>query len=480
MRSLFIKPALNLKGEVILPGDKSIAHRCIIISAITHGKTTIKNFPINQDCLFTLRAFKKLGISISLTSNAVTVLGKGLHGLKKPKTPIFVGDSGTTLRLILGILAAQNFEVTLITGRSLAHRPMLRVIAPLRLMGAQIKAKVKSKKEKVEEYPPIKIRGGKLRPITYTMPVASAQVKSAILLAALYAEGTTRVIEPVPTRDHTERMLNLFRADIKTLPESSTVSSLQYKTQMKEIIIKGNKDLVSPKTIFIPGDISSASFFIVLATILPNSKITIRNINLNPSRIGIIRVLKRMGADIKVTKSLPRLKGDPERSQGSCWGQASHPAWPAGRQVSVGEPMGDLIVKSSKLKGTLITKEEVPSLIDEIPILMVAACCAKGSSIFEAVGELRVKETDRISSMSENLRKMGARVEIIKMDKSEKIVIKGTKVLRGARVKSFGDHRTAMSMVVAALNAKGRTRINDIACINKSFPDFMRILNTLK
>jgi len=306
------------------------------------------------------------------------------------------------------------------------------------------------------------------------MPVASAQVKSAILLAGLYAKGITRVIEPIRTRDHTERMLRLFKADIKVKHLPSSTEATQSKGGLRrvvrrsldgggqnKIVIKGNRELVSPKEVYIPGDISSGSFFIVLAAILPNSQIVIRNASINPSRMGIIRVLKRMGANIKINPST-KLRVDGERS----------------RTIKNYEPMGDIMVKSSSLKGATVKKEEIPSLIDELPILMVAACNAKGKSIFEGVSELRVKETDRIKSMSENLKKMGADIEVVKINSREKIIIKGAKELRGTRVRSFGDHRTAMCMVVAGLKAKGRTLIDDIACIHKSFPDILSILRT--
>jgi len=439
MRFFSVKHASCVKGEILLLGDKSIACRSIIISAISCGKTTVENFPPNKDCLSTIKTFKNLGIKITQNQKVktITVFGNGLCGLKKPKGPIFVGDSGTTLRLTLGVLAGQNFAVTLTTGKSLSGRPMLRVTAPLRMMGAEVIAKRKAQNVKLEEYPPIRIRGSSLKPITYRMPVASAQVKSAILLAGLYAKGKTCVIEPVKTRDHTERMLRLFKTGIKVNENA--------------IVIKGKKELVSPGRIFIPGDISSAGFFMVLGTILPNSRILIKDINLNPSRIGIIKVLKRMGSDIQVL----------------------------GNSAVGFEPIGDIIIKSSKLKSTIIKKKEIPSLIDELPILMVAACFAKGESVFEGVGELRIKETDRIRSMSENLKKMGADIRVLKTLKSEKIIIQGGRTIMGATVKSFGDHRTAMSMVVAGLAARGKTQIDNITCINKSFPNFLSLLKTI-
>ncbi|MDD4981040.1 MAG: 3-phosphoshikimate 1-carboxyvinyltransferase [Candidatus Omnitrophica bacterium] len=450
MKFFLVKPALRLRGKIVLLGDKSIACRSIIISAISNGKTVIKNFPANKDCLYALRALRKLGVRIKedakdKNAGRVTVFGKGLEGLKKPKGPIFIGDSGTTLRLTLGILAGQNFSVTLTAGRGLSQRPMLRVSAPLRMMGAEISARRipntqhPTPNTKFEEYPPIRIKGGDIQPITYKMPLASAQVKSAILLAGLYAKGVTRVIENVKTRDHTERMLRLFRAGIKV--------------KQNTIVIKERRELVSPAEIFIPGDISSASFFIVSAALVPGSEVLIKNVGLNPTRTGVIKVLKRMGAKIQV---------------------------PGARcQVPGFEPMGNLIVKSSQLKGTIVKEKEIPSLIDELPILMVAACYARGKTVFEGVGELRVKETDRIRSMSANLIKMGARIRVIKKDKSEDLIVYGVRELKGASVKSYADHRTAMSMVVAALRARGVTRIDDVACINKSFPNFLTLLKAL-
>lgn len=426
MKPFVVKNISRLTGSLNLPGDKSIAHRAIIISAISRGSTKIHNFPYNEDCLATISIFKKLGIKISKTKKGIVVVyGKGLKGLKKPKGPIFINESGTTLRLLLGVLAGQGFKVKIKTGRSLSRRPMKRVIEPLRKMGAQIK------------YPPIEIKGGDLRGITYKLPVASAQVKSALLLAGLFAKGKTGIIEPVATRDHTERMLYLFKADIETSKNT--------------IVIKGGKQLVSPGAIKIPADISSASFFIVLAACLAQAKLTIKNVSLNPSRLGVINVLKRMGASIKITNFRSRAVNS--------------------------EPSGDLTVVSSKLKGTTINKSEIPSLIDELPILMVAACFAKGTTIIKAAGELRVKETDRIRSMEANLKKMGADIKVVKRNGREDVIIKGPKQLKGSNVNSYRDHRSAMSMIVAGFLASGNSRIDDVSCISKSFPGF---LSTLK
>ena len=444
MKSFPIKGALRLKGEVTLLGDKSLAHRAALLSALTIGITTIENFPENEDCLTTIRTLRRLGIrAVKVIRKkgpaAIRVFGKGLFGLRKPKGCIFVRESGTTFRLLLGVLAGQNFTVTLKAGKSLSQRPMLRVISPLRLMGALVDGRLSTVGGRADEYPPVTIQGGNLMGITYALPVASAQVKSAILLAGLYAKGATTIIEPLKTRDHTERMLEWLGADIKV--------------KGTRITLTGNKGLVSPGTLYVPGDISSAAFFMAAASIIAGSSVVIKNVGLNPTRTGVIKVLKRMGAVIKV-------RGPGSRVPGS-------------------EPLGDLVVKAGVLKGTTVRKKEIPSLIDELPILMVAASKARGKTVFEGVEELRVKETDRVRSMSSNLKKMGADIQIVKTGLSERIVVNGSQTLRGARVKSFGDHRTAMSMAVAGLAAEGTTEIDDIACINKSFPNFLELLNRL-
>jgi 3-phosphoshikimate 1-carboxyvinyltransferase len=440
MRPFLIRGACGLKGEIKLPGDKSIAHRAAIISSLAPGKTVISNFPANQDCLSTLKVLRKLGVKIIRNSTGtITVFGKGLYGLAGPKSPVFIGESGTTCRLVLGVLAAQNFNTKLIAAKSLSGRPMLRVNMPLRLMGAKITARTNPLTSKKEEYLPIVICGGSLKAITYKMPLPSAQVKSAILLAGLYACGRTTVIEKISTRDHTERMLKAFKADIKVKKDN--------------IVIKGGGALISPGRIYIPGDISSASFFITAAAILPNSRVLIRNVGLNPSRTGIINVLKRMGADIRLSARRSPITGK--------------------------EPMGDVIVKSSSLRGTVVKRQEIPSLIDELPVLMVAACLAKGKTVFEGAAELRVKETDRIRSMQENLTSMGAHIKVERTAGCENIVIEGAKKLKGAKVRSFSDHRTAMSMVIAGLTASGITSVDNLDCINKSFPDFLSLLKPL-
>ncbi len=415
-------------GLVSLAGDKSIAHRAIMISSLCAGKTELHNFPIHQDSLATINVFRKLGVNISQQGAKVQVCGKGLNGLLKPKQPIFVNNSGTTMRLAAGILAAQDFESTLVAGDSLSLRPMKRVNMPLRLMGADISARQAGD----EEYAPLVIRGRKLKGITYTLPVASAQVKSALLLAGLCAEGLTQVIEPFSTRDHTERMLKLFKVRIKV--------------GENKISLAGKQKLVSPEKIFIPGDISSAAFFMVWAAAMPGARIRIEKVSLNPTRNRMISLLQEMQADIKVIKSVCNVDS---------------------------EPMGDILVKGGKLKGVEVNREDIPLVVDELPILMVAASLATGKTIFRGVGELRVKETDRINSMVENLRKMGAEIQVDKTGEDEDILIDGSGKLSGASVKSFSDHRTAMSMIVAGLSASGRTSIDDVSCIKKSFPEFI-------
>lgn len=436
MKPFLIKNRSIPCGKIILPGDKSIAHRALILSALSCGKTTLKNFPIHDDSLATLKVLSALGVKIICKENQVLIFGRANQGLVEPRKPVFVNNSGTTLRLLLGVLAGQNFETKILAGKYLTARPMARVNAPLRLMGAEITARTKSN----EEYAPIVIRGGNLKGIVYRLPVASAQVKSAILLAGLFAKGKTCVIERIKTRDHTERMLRIFGADIIV--------------NKNRITLNPNSNLVSPGKIYIPGDISSAAFFMVLAAIIPKSKITVNKVSLNPTRDGIIRVLKRMQARIKISP----IKG---------------------AKLQSFEPIGNLTVTSSRLKGTVINPYEIPSLIDELPILMVTACFAQGTTVIKGAGELRVKETDRINSMVKNLRSMGADISVSKAGSQENIIIKGKGGLFGASLKSFGDHRTAMSMVVAAMAAEGQSRLDDINCVSKSFPGFLATLNSL-
>ncbi len=447
MKPLVIKPVNAVRGIVAFTGDKSIAHRAVILSALSQGLTTIENFPANKDCIYTVSALSSYGVKIksSLTDKRKSILklivnGNGLYGLKPPKKKIFVGASGTTLRLLVGLASGQKFSSHFYTDSSLARRPMRRITEPLRLMGAIIKSQVTSHKSQVEEYPPLSVFPASLKGIKYTLPVASAQVKSAILLAGLYASGEIKIIEKEPTRDHTERMFKFFRAELHC--------------HGKNIRFKARKVLVSPGRIYVPGDISSAAFFLVMATLLKRSRLVIKKVSLNPTRIGIIDVLKRMGANIKINLSKDK--------------------------VSAFEPMGDIIISSSVLRAVRIQKEQIPALVDELPILMVAASLSKGKSVFEGVNELRVKETDRIKSMVEGLRRMGADISVRKSFDKEIIEINGINCLHAANLKSYGDHRTAMSLVVAAMLAVGVSKIDDISCVNKSFPNFLKTIIDLR
>lgn len=417
-----------------------------MLTAVSRGAARIRNIPDNLDCRATLRVLSALGVPMRVRkqspvagSLSVLVRGVGLNGFKTPRHAVSVGDSGTTLRLCLGLVAGQKVKVRFSAGRSLAGRPMKRVTGPLRLMGAHIQVSRKKGKPPTEEYAPLVITGGSLTGIRYRPAVASAQVKSAVLLAALNASGRTTVSEAVPTRDHTERLLRSFGADIRRTPGSVTV--------------RGGRELCPPGSFTIPGDISSAAFFMVLASLLADASITLKDVSLNPSRTGVITVLKRMGGHISVR--------------------------PRARQGSAEEPRGDILVRSAALRATTVGRREIPSLIDEIPILMVAACFAKGTTRFTHVNELRVKETDRIASMTRNLTLMGARITSRRSGSSEVLSITGTGALAGRAVKSYADHRTAMSMVVAGLAACGQTRLDDSGCIEKSFPGFLQCLKKL-
>ncbi|HPT06865.1 MAG TPA: 3-phosphoshikimate 1-carboxyvinyltransferase [Candidatus Omnitrophota bacterium] len=436
-------PLRHARGSIEFLGDKSIAHRAVIVSALSDSKTTLTNFPASKDCCATIAALQQLGVPISVRKNSgnrctVKVCGVGLYGLMPSRKPITIQESGTTFRLLAGVLAGQPFCSTLAAGPLLSKRPMKRITLPLRAMGASIQG-VETLKKKSEEFPPLAIRGASLRGITYRLPVASAQVQSAILLAGLFAHGKTSVIGPPTMRDHTARMLRLFGVSVKSA--DSVVS------------LRGADKLISPGHIVIPGDISSAAFFIVLASIVPGSHLVLRNVSLNPTRIGIISVLKRMGASITVCQ----------------------------RQASAGgfEPCGSLIVKFASLHGTVVKKTEIPLLIDELPVLMVAASKASGKTIFQGVQELRVKETDRIQSMVRNLNAMGVRLTVRLLKGRQDIIVEGGHRLRGASVKSYGDHRTAMSMIVAAAAAEGVTKLDDVSCIKKSFPSFLSVIRTI-
>jgi len=410
-----------------------------MLAAISDATTRIKNLLMGDDVLRTIEAFQAMGVEITPFGGGVIVQGVGMHGLKNPRRPLYLGNSGTTMRILPGILAGQDFEAVLKGDKSLSKRPMLRIAQPLRRMGVNVAGS-----RNTEIYPPLKIRGGKLKAIKYKSKIASAQVKSCILMAGLFAQGVTSVSEPVKSRDHTERMLRQF--------------GVKCRTKGARSMVWGPAELRSPRIIEIPNDISSAAFFIVAGCILPGVRIVLKNVGLNPTRTGILDILKRMKADIRTTgreRTITRLRS----------GQADH------------EPSGDIVVNSSRLKGVTISPGEVVRAIDEIPIIMVAACFAKGKTVIRGVGELRLKETDRINSMVTNLRKMGA--EISSSISKQNVVINGGRPLHGAEVSSFGDHRTAMSMLAAGLAVKERVRVTGLDCINKSFPGFENILKRL-
>ncbi len=421
-----------ISGSMTIPGDKSISHRAIIISSISSGQCTVSNFLMSQDCLNTIKAFRQLGVPIDQTGDAQFVVhGQGLHGLKESNSAIDLGNSGTGMRLIAGILSAQPFISVLIGDESLHKRPMKRIITPLEMMGASISATN-------GQYPPLTITGGHLKPIDYILPIASAQVKSCVLLAGLAIDGVTRVVEPAKSRDHTEHMLAYFGADI-------SVDGLA-------ITLRGGKELES-RDIVVPADISSAAFFIVAAAAMHGARLKLVNIGLNPTRIGIITILKRMGAKISIEQSNAIYE--------SGWN----------------EPRGDVIVEGSTLNGITIAGDDVPLVIDEIPVLSVAAACANGITKIRDAGELRVKESDRISTMVENLRKIGVKVT----EYQDGMDIEGGSLFHSAEVDSFHDHRVAMSMAIAGLFLKsGEIIIRNTKNIDTSFPNFEQLLNRLR
>ena len=419
MKTITVKKTKGLKGEITVPGDKSISHRALMFASIAEGNTRIKGLLKGEDNMATLKAFKQMGVVINELGEDVVVHGKGLHGLKEPGDFIDAGNSGTTIRLITGLLSGQSFFSTVTGDQYLRKRPMKRVIEPLTQMGARIFGRDSGSKA------PLAIVGSKLKGITYNSSIASAQVKSAILLAGLYADGVTTVIEPTLSRDHTERMLTYFGAKIKR--DGTRVS------------ITGGQKLVA-KDIEVPGDISSAAFFIVNALITEDSDLLIKNVGINPTRTGIIDILEQMGGNLKIENK---------------------------REVS-GEPVGDIRVKSSKLKGIEIKGDLIPRAIDELPVVGAAAAYAEGTTTIADAKELRVKETDRIATLASEFRAMG--IEVNELE--DGAVIVGGKPKGGVRLKSHGDHRIAMTMTVAASGTDGVTTIEDVECIDTSFPGF--------
>lgn len=414
----------GLKGTVSVPGDKSISHRCIMFGSIAEGTTEIHNFLPGADCLATIRCFRALGIDIRQEGSAVTVHGKGLHGLSAPSHILDVGNSGTTTRLLSGILAGQPFESRLSGDESLNSRPMKRIIDPLTQMGADITSILGN------GCAPLCITPSRLHGIHYDSPVSSAQVKSCILLAGLYADGETSVTEPGLSRNHTELMLKEFGADIRSVHNLDCSRTTA--------VIRPCGELHGQK-ITVPGDISSAAYFIAAGLIVPDSEIRITNVGINPTRAGMLKVCEDMGAQIELSN---------ERTEG-------------------GEKIADITVKTSRLHGTVIEGDIIPALIDEIPIIAVMAAVAEGTTIIRDAAELKVKETDRIETVTDNLKAMGCDIT----PAPDGMIINGGR-LKGASIHTLLDHRIAMAFSIAALAAEGRTHILDSKCVDVSYPTF--------
>lgn len=415
-----------LRGEITVPGDKSISHRAVMLGALAEGVTEVTHFLEGADCLSTISCFQKLGISVENTGSALLVHGRGLHGLRAASETLDAGNSGTTTRLISGILAGQPFSSRLTGDASIQSRPMGRIITPLSLMGAEVTS------QRGNGCAPLLIRGGSLKGIAYQSPVASAQVKSCVLLAGLFADGITSVTEPALSRDHTERMLAGFGAQV----------SLQGKT-----VSVTPEPKLSAQRVQVPGDISSAAYFLAAGLLVPGSELLLKNVGVNPTRDGILRVLAAMGAHV----------------------QQLNP-----RTIS-GEPVADLLVRHSSLKGTVLGGDLIPTLIDEIPVIAVLAAFAEGTTEIRDAGELKVKESNRLDIMVEGLSSMGVDITAT----SDGMVIRGGRPVHGARIHSHLDHRIAMSFAVAAMAAEGTTSLEEADCVSISYPEFFQDLERL-
>ncbi|MDR6122582.1 3-phosphoshikimate 1-carboxyvinyltransferase [Bacillus sp. SLBN-46] len=427
MAALTLKTDIGrLFGEVTIPGDKSISHRSVMFGSVAHGVTTVTNFLKGDDCLSTISCFRKLGVRIEESNDQLRIFGNGFEGLTEPNDLLDVGNSGTTIRLLMGILAGRPFFSSLIGDESIGKRPMTRVTNPLSNMGAKIDGRHNG------SYTPLSIRGGHLKSINYTLPVASAQVKSALILAGLQADGMSQIIEPAETRDHTERMIRRFGGEIEK--------------DNKVITVKGGQKLTAA-SIHVPGDISSAAFFLVAGAIISESEIHLKNVGLNSTRTGIIEVLQKMGADLEIHEN----------------------------QDNKFEPTGDLIIKSSSLRGTIIEGDLIPKLIDEIPIIALMATQAEGDTIIKDAEELKVKETNRIDTVVQELKKLGASIEATE----DGMVIHGKSKLHGGVVSSHGDHRIGMMLAVAALLSKEEVLLEKPEAISVSYPNFFEHLNNL-
>ncbi|MGF1487615.1 MAG: 3-phosphoshikimate 1-carboxyvinyltransferase [Prochloraceae cyanobacterium] len=429
-QDLILKPpksGISVTGKITIPGDKSISHRALMLGAIASGETTISGLLLGEDPRSTAKCFRAMGAEISeLNTEKVIVKGIGLGNLQEPEDILDAGNSGTTMRLMLGLLAASEGKFFTVTGdNSLRSRPMSRVVKPLQQMGASIWGR------KDNKIAPLAIKGSKLKPIHYHSPIASAQVKSCILLAGLLTEGKTTVTEPALSRDHSERMLKAFGATLAIDPDTNSVSVTGYPT-------------LSGQNVIVPGDISSAAFWLVAAAIVPGSELVIENVGVNPTRTGILEALAMMGSDITLEN----------------------------KRVVAGEPVADLRAKYGKLKGCVIGGDIIPRLIDEVPILAVAALFAEGTTLIKDAAELRVKESDRLAAIACELNKMGAKITEL----PDGLEITGPVELTGTDVLSYGDHRIAMSLAIAALNAKNTTTIHDAAAASISYPDFFNTL----
>ncbi len=417
----------SLNGTVKVPGDKSISHRAVMFGSIASGVTTVENFLPGEDCLSTIDCFTKLGVRIHREGSNVTVEGNGLEGLRESETILDVGNSGTTIRLLMGILAGRPFHSVLVGDQSIGKRPMTRVTRPLAQMGATIAGRNDG------EYTPLSISGGALEGMEYTLPVASAQVKSAILLAGIQANGKTTVIEPEKTRDHTERMIRMFGGEVTT--------------EGKAVSVSGGQKL-SATHINVPGDISSAAFFLVAGAIVPDSQITLTNVGLNPTRTGVLDVLKAMGAEIRIEEY----------------------------DTDAGEPAGNIIITTSGLTGTILSGDLIPRLIDEIPIIALLATQAEGKTIIKDAAELKVKETNRIDTVVNELKKLGANIEAT----DDGMIIHGkSSELKGGIVSSHGDHRIGMMLAVAALLCNEDVYLEESQAIAVSYPQFFDDLQLL-
>jgi 3-phosphoshikimate 1-carboxyvinyltransferase len=420
-----ISPARSVSGSVLIPGDKSISHRYAMLSSIAEGTTKIHNYSTGADCQSTLGCMRALGINIEKTGNDVSVHGRGLSGLKEPADTLDAGNSGSTIRMLSGILAAQPFRSRIAGDESLSKRPMERIMKPLAEMGAKITATN-------GKYPPLEIEGGILKPIDYTLPVASAQVKTCVLFAGLYADGTTTVRESIRTRDHSELALREFGAD---LTRAGGVISIQGKTPLQA------------RELTVPGDLSSAAFFLVAAMIVPGSELTLQAVGLNPTRSSLIDFLISMGAEIRV---------------------------PALQEIG-GELIGNLHVKSGRNTGGVIEKALTAALIDEIPVLAVLGALSEAGMTVRDASELRIKETDRIATMAENFKRMGVEMEVL----PDGFHVPGQQKFHAAEVDSFGDHRIAMACAVAALAADGECSIDNADAASVSYPEFYTSLQSI-